>query len=253
MNKTRVETRAKRRKIQKDEPDPVEKEAVKLRFDKLMNIEQNPACDDCKQTKSVCLHPVCSICVDCMNTKSSDVSILPCDHVFHLVCVETWFNAATTCPNCKMAVAHFHTLKSDGTIHKKEIEPKPEFSNYDPLQYINDADADDDEDFEYGMPIGFLMMISELAYRELASRSDPQPESEHRRRNRGGQSASATTEGSRPRPGFVVASAFSASPVPRFGTLRPRFVNMIPLDRSNTTTTTTQLPSTQAQPSPPQQ
>ena len=46
----------------------------------------------------------CIICL--INFKKSDkITILPCTHMFHSYCVESWLKAKDFCPVCKIKIA----------------------------------------------------------------------------------------------------------------------------------------------------
>ena len=54
---------------------------------------------------------LCSICTEVFDG-ISDVSVVPCGHMFHSSCLGQWIAQSLTCPQCRSRI----TLKS--TIHK---------------------------------------------------------------------------------------------------------------------------------------
>ncbi|THD22906.1 TRAF-interacting protein [Fasciola hepatica] len=53
----------------------------------------------------------CPVCQE-LFTPASDcfMSALPCGHVFHKKCVETWFRTSSTCPQCRVKVKRSSTV-----------------------------------------------------------------------------------------------------------------------------------------------
>lgn len=46
----------------------------------------------------------CAICTDCFS-RHEEISALPCGHMFHEVCAESWIRRAASCPLCRTEVA----------------------------------------------------------------------------------------------------------------------------------------------------
>nr|GEV16805.1 RING-H2 finger protein ATL80-like [Tanacetum cinerariifolium] len=43
----------------------------------------------------------CAICLsECQ--ESDELRVLPCQHVYHLTCVDTWFDSHSSCPTCRL-------------------------------------------------------------------------------------------------------------------------------------------------------
>merc|ERR1712100_331881 len=66
--------------------------------------------DEVADSSSVDLHkfiqddsPSCSICI-CELEKGEEIMILPCNHVFHAECIETWLKQSVRCPLCNGSV-----------------------------------------------------------------------------------------------------------------------------------------------------
>jgi len=54
--------------------------------------------------------PECSICLEKIGNKKC--CELKCSHIFCEKCIETWLERSTTCPNCRVAIDCFDTIKS---------------------------------------------------------------------------------------------------------------------------------------------
>lgn len=53
----------------------------------------------------------CSICLEDINKRKNNdfiIMILPCNHKFHLICIQEWFKMKLNCPLCR---AVFHPIK----------------------------------------------------------------------------------------------------------------------------------------------
>ena len=44
----------------------------------------------------------CPICLDPIRPGSKSVSVLPCGHLFHTECIDTWWQSNTECPTCRL-------------------------------------------------------------------------------------------------------------------------------------------------------
>lgn len=47
---------------------------------------------------------VCIICREEMNAETGTVKRLPCNHIFHVTCLRSWFQRQQTCPTCRMDI-----------------------------------------------------------------------------------------------------------------------------------------------------
>lgn len=47
----------------------------------------------------------CTICTDVFDG-SSDISVVPCGHMFHNKCLGTWISQNMSCPQCRTRVTH---------------------------------------------------------------------------------------------------------------------------------------------------
>nr|GEX84749.1 RING-H2 finger protein ATL80 [Tanacetum cinerariifolium] len=43
----------------------------------------------------------CAICLS-EYQESDELRVLPCQHVYHLTCVDTWFDSHSSCPTCRL-------------------------------------------------------------------------------------------------------------------------------------------------------
>jgi hypothetical protein len=53
---------------------------------------------------------LCSICLENINCNSK---ILICNHVYHEICINSWFENNTTCPNCRINIPGDNIGKQD--------------------------------------------------------------------------------------------------------------------------------------------
>jgi len=45
--------------------------------------------------------PTCPICLEGITADCSSISVLPCQHIFHTECINTWWETHTECPTCR--------------------------------------------------------------------------------------------------------------------------------------------------------
>ena len=58
----------------------------------------------------------CPICLEELN-KNSSLEYMPCCHVFHTNCINTWLNEKPTCPVCKINVLNYSEMNYDSNNH----------------------------------------------------------------------------------------------------------------------------------------
>ena len=46
----------------------------------------------------------CCICFESLSEKDTIICKLPCNHTFHIGCIEPWLNINTTCPKCRFCL-----------------------------------------------------------------------------------------------------------------------------------------------------
>lgn len=49
----------------------------------------------------------CSVCQDSFEAEQEARKILHCGHLFHLECIDTWFEQASTCPTCRYDIREY--------------------------------------------------------------------------------------------------------------------------------------------------
>lgn len=62
------------------------------------------------------VEPACAICI-CEYEDGEMIRSLPCDHEFHVRCIDQWFTQHNTCPNCRRC------LDPDGEALSTELQP----------------------------------------------------------------------------------------------------------------------------------
>jgi len=82
-------------------------------------------------------------CSICLNLLTTDTITLPCEHIFHINCIEAWKKYNTTCPYCRndLCVNNYRIppyyidelILSDGNIEKLNE------TNYHYFYYINEG------------------------------------------------------------------------------------------------------------------
>ena len=45
-----------------------------------------------------------NVCIICREEMSTQAKKLPCNHIFHITCLRSWFQRQQTCPTCRMDV-----------------------------------------------------------------------------------------------------------------------------------------------------
>ena len=45
-----------------------------------------------------------NVCIICREEMATDCKRLPCNHVFHISCLRSWFQRQQTCPTCRMNI-----------------------------------------------------------------------------------------------------------------------------------------------------
>lgn len=57
---------------------------------------------------------VCIICREEMNAESGTAKRLPCNHIFHVSCLRSWFQRQQTCPTCRMDILRTPLPQANG-------------------------------------------------------------------------------------------------------------------------------------------
>lgn len=58
---------------------------------------------------------ICNICLEkFVESSRGEMSVLPCKHIFHTTCLQTWTDTHTTCPTCRFELPSNFTVR-DGT------------------------------------------------------------------------------------------------------------------------------------------
>ena len=69
----------------------------------------------------------CSICQDVIINMADSTTLEHCNHSFHRLCIQKWFNISENCPNCRGHVENtsdceiIKELRSEQTIHRDMI------------------------------------------------------------------------------------------------------------------------------------
>ena len=45
-----------------------------------------------------------NVCIICREEMTTNAKKLPCNHIFHISCLRSWFQRQQTCPTCRMDV-----------------------------------------------------------------------------------------------------------------------------------------------------
>lgn len=69
---------------------------------------------------------VCIICREEMTTASKK---LPCNHIFHVACLRSWFQRQQTCPTCRLNILRTNTNENDQRQDPRQRQPPPGFQN----------------------------------------------------------------------------------------------------------------------------
>lgn len=71
--------------------------------------------EDCDSVASVADDHMCEVC-QCGYEDENEVMVLPCNHFYHLPCIQRWLGIKTTCPKCRYAVTPLSRLPNCGKI-----------------------------------------------------------------------------------------------------------------------------------------
>ncbi len=64
------------------------------------------------ETNETMIIAQCAVCQELLESGSENhLSVLHCGHVFHAICIETWFTKALTCPQCRVAAKRAQVVK----------------------------------------------------------------------------------------------------------------------------------------------
>lgn len=66
---------------------------------------------------------VCIICREEMNAESGTVKKLPCNHIFHVTCLRSWFQRQQTCPTCRMDILRLPTASGTQPTRPQPNQP----------------------------------------------------------------------------------------------------------------------------------
>ena len=107
------------------------------------NLIQDSILSDLKKNNhhndKLILNDQCSICLENFND-CDNVSILPCNHVYHKNCIYRWFNNNNQCPLCKTNL--------DEIENEKYEEEEYEYENDDEKDEEEDDDEKEEEEEE---------------------------------------------------------------------------------------------------------
>jgi len=84
--------------------------------------------------------PRCNICLTEWNSEQSETTleckILPCKHLFHQICLESWLTKHCTCPMCR------YELPTDDPNYEIERKKRMEDRNIDENQYFKSTEKE---------------------------------------------------------------------------------------------------------------
>lgn len=141
------------------------------------------AADECK---------TCEICLE-NYTIGEQCKRLPCLHIFHSACINSWLCQASTCPQCRMDVYDAQTSPDGGGGSRSAL------ATIDPLLFLDDNDYDPQQRHaaltQAEQDDAFLWQAY-LADQAEQARRATEREQMHRTPSRGSSSSAAHNEGS---------------------------------------------------------
>lgn len=84
----------------------------------------------------------CAVCIEDFNrlTAQGDIGNLPCNHAYHVECIQTWFKTKNVCPQCKQEVFEMTILGDGGRpIEIVVVEVRNTLQDWDATLEIDQA------------------------------------------------------------------------------------------------------------------